>query len=101
LAGVLIGLGGVVVLEGIPGVAASGVGVAEAQILAREGELEGALTSLKAAGYIALAPFILGGELASSAVVEGDANQKRLNSSVDDCEKRFPLANPLGAWLNF
>jgi hypothetical protein len=92
--------GGVAVLlgtgaEGVLG----GIGIRAAQVFASEAEFETALTALKAAGVLALAPFTIGGALAGQAVSEGGKSEQQLNKDLADCEKQFPGANHSGAFL--
>ena len=102
LSGILIGAGTVLVVKGIPAVAAGGgIGAIAAQRFATAGEFESALTALKAAGLVAITPLGVGLELARQVNRDGQANQDRLNSDIDACERKYPYANHSGAFLNF
>lgn len=101
LAGILLGVGGVTILEGIPMVAGSGLGIRAAQHFARAGELGEALHALEGAGLLALTPIGGGIHFAQEAVKEGNISQAKLDSDLATCKKQSPRANHRGAFLNF
>jgi hypothetical protein len=101
LAGILIGTGVTIYLEGIPMVAGSGLGIRAAQEYARAGEFADALHAVEGAGMLAITPIGAGVHLAGQAVREGGISQGKLDAGLADCKKRYPGAKHRGAFLNF